>query len=84
MQDLLSTRELGWVLDRSPSSIRDGIRDGDIDGVRIPAGFRVPKAEALRLARVRVESEAGRTVSDRQLERLIDEVIARNEGSSAS
>ena len=80
----MSTRELGWVLDRSPSSIRDGIRDGDIDSVRIPAGFRIPKAEALRLARERVETETGRTVSDRRLERLIDEVIARNETGSGS
>ena len=80
----MSTRELGWVLDRSPSSIRDGIRDGDIDSVRIPAGFRIPKAEALRLARERVETETGRTVSDRRLERLIDEVIARNEAASGS
>lgn len=55
------------------------IRDGDIEGVRLPAGFRVPKAEALRLARERIEAEAGRKLSDRQLEALIDEVISTNE-----
>jgi excisionase family DNA binding protein len=75
----LSTRQLSWVLGRSSGTIRDLIRDGEIDGVRLPAGFRVPKAEVLRLARERVEAEAGRKLSDRELERLIDEVIATNE-----
>jgi len=55
------------------------IRDGAIEGVRIPAGFRVPRAEALRLARERVENEAGRKLSDRELEKLIDGVISTNE-----
>ena len=55
------------------------IRDGAIEGVRIPAGFRVPRAEALRLARERIENEAGRKVSDRELEKLIDGVISTNE-----
>ena len=84
MDELLSTRQVAWVLDRSPASIRDGIKDGDIDGVRIPGGFRVPKAEVLRLARERVEEETGRTVPDSRLERLIDEVIARNERTTQS
>ena len=79
MEDLLSTRQLGWVLDRSPASIREGIRDGDIEGVRLPSGFRVPRAEALRLARERLEAEAGRQLADRAIERLIDDVIATNE-----
>ena len=83
MKDSLSTRELGWVLARSPESIRDDIRSGAIDGTRIPRGFVVKKAEALRLARQKVESEGGRKVSDRQLERLIDEVIATNEDVAA-
>ena len=39
----------------------------------------LPKAEVLRLARERIEAEAGRKVPDRELERLIDEVIATNE-----
>ena len=55
------------------------IRDGAIEGVRIPAGFRVPRAEALRLARERVENEAGRKLSYRELEKLIDGVISTNE-----
>ena len=80
MDDLLSTREMGWVLGRSPGTIRDMIRNGDIEGVRLPGGFRSPKAEALRLARERSETEAGRKLSDRELERLIDEVIATNSG----
>jgi excisionase family DNA binding protein len=78
VEELLSTREMAWVLDRSPGSIRRMIRDGEIEGVRISGGFRVPKAEALRLARERIE-EAGRKLSDRELEKLIDEVIATNE-----
>ena len=79
MEDLISTRQLGWVLDRSPESIREGIRDGDIEGVRLPAGFRIPRAEAIRLARERLEAEAGRQLADRTIERLIDDVIATNE-----
>jgi excisionase family DNA binding protein len=78
MDELLSTREMAWVLGRSPGTVRDMIRAGEIEGVRIPAGFRVPKAEALRVARERIEAEAGRKLSDRELEKLIDEVIATN------
>jgi hypothetical protein len=80
MDELLSTTVVGWVLDRSPGSIRQMIRDGDIEGTRIPAGFRVPKAEVLRLARERIEAEAGRKLGDDELERLIDQVIGTNEG----
>ncbi len=79
MDDHLSTEQVGWLLERSPETIRGMIRDGEIEGVRLPVGFRVPKAEALRLARDRIEAEAGKKLSDRQLERLIDEVIATNE-----
>jgi excisionase family DNA binding protein len=79
MDELLSTREVAWLLGRSPGTVRDMIRDGDIDGLRLPGGFRVPKAEALRLARERIEAEAGEKLSDRRLEALIDEVIARNQ-----
>lgn len=79
MEDFLSTREMGWILDKSPETVRDMIRDGEIEGVRLPAGFRVPRDEALRLARDRIEAEAGRKLSDRQLEELIDEVITANE-----
>ena len=79
MDDLLSTRQLGWILGRSSGTVRDMIRDGEIESVRLPSGFRIPKAEALRLGRERIENEAGRKVSDRELERLIDEVITTNE-----
>ena len=79
MDELLSTREVAWLLGRSPGTVRDMIRDGDIEGLRQPDGFRVPKAEALRLARERIEAEAGQKLSDRRLEALIDEVMARNE-----
>ena len=50
----------------------------------MPGGFRIPKAEALRLARERIETEAGRKLSDRELERLIDEVIVTNSGDDGS
>jgi hypothetical protein len=73
---------VGWLLDASPQAIRTRIRRGDVKGVRLPGGFRVPRAEALRLARERIESESGRKVSDRALERLVDEVIATNKARS--
>jgi hypothetical protein len=79
MDSSLSTRQLGWVLGRSSNSIRDDIRSGEIEGTRIPSGFRIPRDEVLRLARAKVEGDAGRKLSDRELERLIDEVIATNE-----
>ncbi len=78
MEDFLSTREIGWLLDRSAASIRRMIRDGEIESVRLAEGFRVPKAEALRIARERIESGAGRKLSDRELEDLIDDVITAN------
>ena len=79
MDDFLSTKEMGWLLDRSAGSVRRMIRDGEIEGVRLPGGFRVPKDEALRVSRDRIESEAGRKLSDRELEGLIDEVLTTNE-----
>ena len=79
MDEHLSTTEMAWVIGKSPGRVRRMIRDGEIDGMRLPGGFRVPKAEVLRLARERIEAEAGRKLSDRQLERLIDEVISTNE-----
>lgn len=78
MDESLSTREMAWVLGRSAASVRDMIRDGAIEAVRIPAGFRIPKAEVLRLARARAEGESGRKRSDREVERAIDQVIATN------
>jgi hypothetical protein len=82
MEDHLSTEQVGWILERSAGSVRDMIKDGEIEATRIPAGFRVPKAEVLRLARERIESEAGRKVSDREIEPLIDQVIETNTARS--
>jgi hypothetical protein len=79
MDDHLSTQQVGWILGRSPGTSREMIRKSEIEGVRLPGGFRVPKAEALRLARERIENEAGRKLGERELERLVDELIATNE-----
>ena len=79
MDELLSTKEMGWILAKSPEAIRRMIREGEIEGVRVPGAIRVAKAEALKVARQRIEAEAGRKVSDRELERLIDQVISTNE-----
>ena len=79
MDELLSTREMGWILGNTSGSVRRMIRDGEIEGVRVPGAIRVPKAEALRVARDRIEAEAGRKLPDRELERLIDQVISTNE-----
>jgi excisionase family DNA binding protein len=79
VNDHLSTQHVAWILDRSPGTVRDMIRDGEIEAIRIVDGFRIPKAEAMRLARERVDAEGGRKVSERDLERLIDELISTNE-----
>ena len=78
MDDHLSTKQVGWILGRSAGTIRDQVKAGEIDGSRITSGFRIPKAEVLRLARQKVEAEDGQKLSDQELERLIDEVIATN------
>ena len=79
MNDHLSTQELAWIIGRSPGTVRDKIKDGEIEAIRIVDGFRISRAEAMRLARERIESEGGPKLSDRNLERLIDELIATNE-----
>ena len=79
MNDLLTTRQLAWVLGRSTGTIRDQIKAGEIEGTRIVGGYRIPKSEVLRLAREKVEAETSRKISDKQLERLVDEVIETNE-----
>jgi excisionase family DNA binding protein len=79
VNDHLSTQEVAWIVGRSPGTVRDRIKDGEIEAIRIVDGFRIPKAEAMRVARERIESEGGRKLSDRELERLIDELIATNE-----
>jgi hypothetical protein len=82
MEDHLSTKQVGWILGRSAGTIRDQVKAGEIDGSRITTGFRIPKAEVLRLAREKIEAEDGRKLSDAALERLIDEVIATNEDAT--
>src|SRR5688572_12839072 len=74
-----STEQIGWLVGQSASAVRRMIKDGRIEGVRLPAGFRVKRDEAVRLSRERIERETGREISDREVERLVDETIAANE-----
>ena len=83
VEDHLSTQQVGWVLGRSSGTVRDKIKGGEIEAIRIVDGYRIPKAEVLRLARERIEAEAGRKLSDRDLEHLIDELITTNESRLA-
>lgn len=78
MDDHLSTQAVGWVIGRSSGTVRDMIQSGQIEARRIPAGYRIAKDEVLRLAREHVAAETGRKPPDRELERLIDEVIETN------
>jgi excisionase family DNA binding protein len=79
MEDYLTTREVSWLLGVSSGAVRQMIREGEIEGLRMSGGFRIPRDEVLRLSRERIETEAGRKLSDKELERLIDEVISTNE-----
>jgi len=81
MDDTISTTELSWILGKSANAIRSMIKSGEIEAVRIVSGFRIPKAEAIRLGRERIETEAGRKLSDREVERLIDRVLETNEST---
>jgi hypothetical protein len=54
------------------------IREGDIEATRIVGGFRIPRDEVLRVSRETIQEKAGRKLSDKELERLIDEVLATN------
>jgi excisionase family DNA binding protein len=83
MEDHLSTREVAWVLGRSAGTVRDMIDAGDIEATRTVDGYRIPKAEVLRLGRERIEVEAGRKLPDKELERLIDAVIETNEAATS-
>jgi excisionase family DNA binding protein len=74
-----STEQVGWLLGQSASAVRRMIKDGEIAGVRLPAGFRVKRDEAIRISRARIEGETDQRLSDREVERLIDETIATNE-----
>ena len=82
MDDHLSTEQLGWVIGRSAGTVRERIADGEIEATRIVDGYRIAKTEVLRLARERIEAETGQTLSDRELEGLIDEVIETNEAAN--
>jgi hypothetical protein len=79
MDDHLSTTQVGWLLGRSSSAVREMIGAGEIEAMRIPAGFRVPRQEVLRISRETIQEKAGRKLSDTELERLVDEVLATNE-----
>ena len=82
MDDHLSTTQVGWLLGRSSNAVREMIRDGEIEAMRIAAGFRVPREEVLRISREAIQEKAGRKLSDGELERLIDDVLATNESQS--
>ena len=79
MEDQLSTTQVGWLLGRSSGRVREMIREGDIEATRIVGGFRIPRDEVLRVSRQRIEEEAGRKLSDAELERLIDDVLTTNQ-----
>ena len=59
------------------------IRDETIEAGRIPGGFRISRKEARRLSRERIEAETGRKVAEKELDRLIDQVIETNEARTA-
>ena len=82
MDDHLSTTQVGWLLGRSSNAVREMIREGEIKAMRIVAGFRVPREEVLRISREAIQEKAGRKLSDRELEGLIDDVLAANESQS--
>jgi excisionase family DNA binding protein len=50
MDDHLSTTQLGWLLGRSSGSVREMIRDGEIEATRIVGGFRIPRDEVIRVS----------------------------------
>ncbi len=78
MDEFLSTTQVGWLLGRSAGVVRRMIRDGEIEGVRLPSGYRVRREEALRVSRQWLEKESGRQLSDEEVERLAEEVLTRN------
>ncbi len=78
MDEFLSTTQVGWLLGRSTAVVRRMIRDGEIEGVRLPSGYRVRREEALRVSREWLEKESGRQLSDEEVERLAEEVLTRN------
>ena len=83
MEDHLSTQQVGWVLGRSSGTVRDKIKGGEIEASGSSTATASPRREVLRLARERIEAEAGRKLSDRDLEHLIDELIRTNKSKLA-
>jgi excisionase family DNA binding protein len=79
VDDHLSTTQVGWLLGRSSNAVREMIREGEIEAARIVGGFRIPRDEVLRVSRATIQEKAGRKLSDKELERLIDEVLRTNE-----
>jgi excisionase family DNA binding protein len=79
VDDHLSTTQVGWLLGRSSNAVREMIREGEIEAARIVGGFRIPRDEVLRVSRDAIQEKAGRKLSDKELEGLIDEVLASNE-----
>ena len=79
MDDHLSTTQVGWLLGRSSGSVREMIRDGEIEATRIVGGFRIPRDEVLRVSRETIQEKAGRKLSDAELERLVEDVLTANE-----
>ena len=82
MDDHLSTTQVGWLLGRSSGSVREMIRDGEIEATRIVGGFRIPRDEVLRVSRETIQEKAGRKLSDAELERLVEDVLAANEAKA--
>ena len=82
MDDHLSTTQVGWLLGRSSGSVRDMIRDGEVEATRIVGGFRIPRDEVLRVSRETIQEKAGRKLTDAELERLVEDVLATNEANA--
>ncbi len=58
------------------------IREGQIEATRIVGGFRIPRDEVLRVSRETIQEKAGRKLSDAELERLVEDVLAANEAKA--
>ena len=82
MDDHLSTTQVGWLLGRSSGSVRDMIRDGEVEATRIVGGFRIPRDEVLRVSRETIQEKAGRKLTDAELERLVEDVLATYEANA--
>ena len=82
MDDHLSTTQVGWLLGRSSGSVREMIRDGEIEATRIVGGFRIPRDEVLRVSRETIQEKAGRKLTDAELERLVEDVLTANEAKA--